>query len=327
MSEPRVKLADFLVGVKKLGIAGHVRPDGDCVGSCMGLYLYITENYPYIETHVYMEEPKGRFDYIKAMDKVEETVVDTDFDLFIAIDLSNAERIGVAGEEYVKAKKTLCIDHHVSNTKFGMVNHVIPTASSSCEVLYDMLEEEKISEAAATAIYTGIVHDSGVFKYENTSEHTMNIAGKLMSKGVNFPAVIDEGFYEKSYVQNQILGRALLESILLLKGKCIYSAISQSEMKFYGVTQKEMGGIVEQLRLTAGVDVAIFMYEISPMEYKVSLRSKKYVDCNVVAGYFGGGGHVRAAGCILKGTKHDVVNNLLEHIEQQLEEKDVLHNV
>ena len=325
MSEPRVKLADFLVGVKKLGIAGHVRPDGDCVGSCMGLYLYITENYPDIETHVYMEEPKGRFDYIKAMDKVEETVVDTDFDLFIAIDLSNAERIGVAGEEYVKAKKTLCIDHHVSNTKFGMVNHVIPTASSSCEVLYDMLEEEKISEA--TAIYTGIVHDSGVFKYENTSEHTMNIAGKLMSKGVNFPAVIDEGFYEKSYVQNQILGRALLESILLLKGKCIYSAISQSEMKFYGVTQKEMGGIVEQLRLTAGVDVAIFMYEISPMEYKVSLRSKKYVDCNVVAGYFGGGGHVRAAGCILKGTKHDVVNNLLEHIEQQLEEKDVLHNV
>ncbi len=327
MSEPRVKLADFLVGVKKLGIAGHVRPDGDCVGSCMGLYLYITENYPDIETHVYMEEPKGRFDYIKAMDKVEETVEDTDFDLFIAIDLSNAERIGVAGEEYVKAKKTLCIDHHVSNTKFGTVNHVIPTASSSCEVLYDMLEEEKISEAAATAIYTGIVHDSGVFKYENTSEHTMNIAGKLMSKGVNFPAVIDEGFYEKSYVQNQILGRALLESILLLKGKCIYSAISQSEMKFYGVTQKEMGGIVEQLRLTAGVDVAIFMYEISPMEYKVSLRSKKYVDCNVVAGYFGGGGHVRAAGCILKGTKHDVVNNLLEHIEQQLEEKDVLHNV
>ena len=327
MSEPRVKLADFLVGVKKLGIAGHVWPDGDCVGSCMGLYLYITENYPDIETHVYMEEPKGRFDYIKAMDKVEETVVDTDFDLFIVIDLSNAERIGVAGEEYVKAKKTLCIDHHVSNTKFGMVNHVIPTASSSCEVLYDMLEEEKISEAAATAIYTGIVHDSGVFKYENTSEHTMNIAGKLMSKGVNFPAVIDEGFYEKSYVQNQILGRALLESILLLKGKCIYSAISQSEMKFYGVTQKEMGGIVEQLRLTAGVDVAIFMYEISPMEYKVSLRSKKYVDCNVVAGYFGGGGHVRAAGCILKGTKHDVVNNLLEHIEQQLEEKDVLHNV
>lgn len=327
MSEACIKLADFLVGVKKLGIAGHVRPDGDCVGSCMALYLYITENYPHIETHVYMEEPKGKFDYIKAMDKVESTISDTDFDLFIAVDLSDMDRMAVAGEEYGKAKKTLCIDHHISNTKFGMANHVIPSASSSCEVLYDMLEEKKISTETATAIYTGIIHDSGVFKYESTSEHTMNIAGKLMSKGVQFPSIIDEGFYEKSYVQNQILGRALLESILLLEGKCIYSAVSESEMKFYGVSQKEMGGIVEQLRLTAGVEAAIFMYEISPMEYKVSLRSKKYVDCNVVAGYFGGGGHVRAAGCILKGTKHDVVNNLLEHIEQQLKEKGVLKNV
>lgn len=327
MAETCVKLEDFLVGVNKLGIAGHVRPDGDCVGSCMALYLYITENYPHIETHVYMEEPKGKFDYIEAMDKVEYTISDTDFDLFIAVDLSDMDRMAVAGEEYGKAKKTLCIDHHISNTKFGMVNHVVPSASSSCEVLYDMLEEEKISTQTATAIYTGIIHDSGVFKYESTSEHTMNIAGKLMSKGVQFPSIIDESFYEKSYVQNQILGRALLESILLLEGKCIYSAVSESEMKFYGVTQKEMGGIVEQLRLTSGVEAAIFMYEISPMEYKVSLRSKKYVDCNVVAGYFGGGGHVRAAGCILKGTKHDVVNNLLEHIEQQLKEKGVLKNV
>ena len=327
MAEACVKLADFLVGVKKLGIAGHIRPDGDCVGSCMGLYLYITDNYPDIETHVYLEEPKGTFDYIEAMDKAESTVSDTDFDLFIALDLSDIERMGVAGEEFKRAEKTLCIDHHISNTKFGMENHVVPTASSTCEVLYDMLEDENISIQAATAIYTGIVHDSGVFKYESTSEHTMNIAGRLMSKGVKFSSVIDEGFYEKSYVQNQILGRALLESILLLEGKCIYSAISESEMNFYGVSQREMGGIVEQLRLTAGVEVAIFMYEISPLEYKVSLRSKKYVDCNVVAGYFGGGGHVRAAGCILKGTKHDVVNNLLEHIEKQLIEKGVLSDV
>ncbi len=324
MAETCVKLADFLEGVNKLGIAGHVRPDGDCVGSCMGLYLYVTENYPNIETHVYMEKSKENFDYIKAMDKVENTINDTDFDLFIAVDLSDMDRMAVAGEEFKKAKKTLCIDHHISNTKFGMVNVVVPDASSASEVLYDMLEEDKISHDTATAIYSGIVFDSGVFKYESTSEHTMNIAGKLMSRGVDFQTIIDEGFYEKSYVQNQILGRALLESILLLDGKCIFSAVNESEMIFYGVSPNEMGGIVEQLRLTAGVDVAIFMYEIAHMEYKVSLRSKKYVDCNKVAGYFGGGGHVRAAGCILKGTEHDVVNNLLIHIEQQLKEKGIL---
>ena len=187
-----------------------------------------------------------------------------------------------------------------------------------------MLDEDKISRDTATALYTGIIHDSGVFKYESTTEHTMNIAGKLMSLGVDFPAIIDEGFYEKTYVQNQILGRALLESILLLDGKCIFSAVNKQEMEFYGVTPSEMGGVVEQLRLTAGVECAIFMYETAHMEYKVSLRSKKYVDCNAVAGYFGGGGHIRAAGCTLRGTVHDVVNNILIHIEKQLKEKGLL---
>ncbi|MFQ9933919.1 MAG: DHH family phosphoesterase [Lachnospiraceae bacterium] len=319
-----VKIDDFLKDVKKLGIAGHVRPDGDCIGSCMGLYLYIKENYPHIESHVYMEKIMGKFDYIKDIDKVENEISDTGFDLFISIDLSDRERMAVAGEEFAKTEKTLCIDHHVSNTGFGLYNHVVPDASSSCEVLYDMLDEDKISRDTATALYTGIIHDSGVFKYESTTEHTMNIAGKLMSLGVDFPAIIDEGFYEKTYVQNQILGRALLESILLLDGKCIFSAVNKQEMEFYGVTPSEMGGVVEQLRLTAGVECAIFMYETAHMEYKVSLRSKKYVDCNAVAGYFGGGGHIRAAGCTLRGTVHDVVNNILIHIEKQLKEKGLL---
>ena len=319
-----VKIDDFLKDVKKLGIAGHVRPDGDCIGSCMGLYLYIKENYPHIESHVYMEKIMGKFDYIKDIDKVENEISDTGFDLFISIDLSDRERMAVAGEEFAKTEKTLCIDHHVSNTGFGLYNHVVPDASSSCEVQYDMLDEDKISRDTATALYTGIIHDSGVFKYESTTEHTMNIAGKLMSLGVDFPAIIDEGFYEKTYVQNQILGRALLESILLLDGKCIFSAVNKQEMEFYGVTPSEMGGVVEQLRLTAGVECAIFMYETAHMEYKVSLRSKKYVDCNAVAGYFGGGGHIRAAGCTLRGTVHDVVNNILIHIEKQLKEKGLL---
>lgn len=319
-----LKIDDYLKNTKKLGIVGHVRPDGDCVGSCMGLYLYVKENYPEIDAHVYMEEPKGKFDYIDRLDEVEYTISDTEFDLFISVDLSDMDRMPIASEEFLKAKKTLCIDHHISNTGFAMENHVMPKASSACEVLYDVMDEEKISKSVATALYTGIIHDSGVFKYESTSEHTMVIAGKLMSRGVEFPTIIDEGFYEKSYVQNQILGRALLESILLLDGKCIFSEITAAEMTFYGVTASEMGGIVEQLRLTSGVDVAIFMYETAPLEYKVSLRSKKYVDCNAVAGYFGGGGHIRAAGCTMKGTVHDVVNNLLKHIEAQLKQQGVI---
>ncbi len=316
-----MKLEDILVGVKKMGIAGHVRPDGDCMGSCMGLYNYITENYSHIEAHVYMEEVPN-FEYIHNVDKIESVVKDKDFDLFVAIDVSDSNRIGVAKNEFFATANNVNIDHHVSNNNFGKINHVLPGVSSACEVLYDMLDDTKISLNTATALYTGIVHDTGVFKYNATTPHTMSVAGNLMEKGVDFPSIIDEGFYEKSYIQNQILGRALLESILILDKRCIFSKISQEEMKFYGVTSKDMGGIVEQLRLTSGVECAVFIYESAPMTYKASLRSKKYVDVNEVASYFGGGGHVRAAGCEMEGTAHDVINNISRRIEQQLMENE-----
>ena len=312
-----MKIHDKLVNVKKLGIAGHVRPDGDCVGSCMGLYNYILDNYKDIDAHIYMENPGDKFDYIANIADIEEEVKDTDFDLFIILDVSEKSRIGVALEAFESTGNTLCIDHHVSNDGIAKENVIIFNASSAAEVLYDLLDEDKISKNTAEAIYTGIVHDSGVFKYSSTSEHTMNIAGRLITKGFNFQSIIDNGFYAKSYVQNQILGRALLESIYFLDGRCIFSALSRQNMEFYGVTQKELGGIVEQLRLTKGVECAVFIYEIGELEYKVSLRSNEFIDCNAVVSYFGGGGHVRAAGCTMKGTAHDVINNLSEKIEEQ----------
>ncbi|NLL93092.1 MAG: bifunctional oligoribonuclease/PAP phosphatase NrnA [Clostridiales bacterium] len=312
-----MNIQDKLFNVKKLGIAGHVRPDGDCVGSCMGLYNYICENFPQIETHVYMESTGDRFNYINNMDKVEEEVVDTDFDLFISVDVSDKERIGVAYDVFNATTNTLCIDHHISNDGFAKENIVVPLASSASEVVFDILDEEKISKDTAEALYTGIVHDSGVFKYSSTSRHTMEVAGKLIDKGFNFQSIIDDGFYSRSYIQNKILGRALLESIVFLDGKCIFSALSKENINFYGVTHQELGGIAEQLRLTRGVECAIFIYETNDFEYKVSLRSNNFIDCNEVAGYFGGGGHIRAAGCTMKGTTHDVINNLAEKIEIQ----------
>lgn len=312
-----MKIHNKLENVKKLGIAGHVRPDGDCVGSCMGLYNYILENYKDIEAHVYMEKPGDGFDYIAHMEDVEENVKDSDFDLFIIIDVSDRDRIGVAAETFANTENTLCIDHHVSNDGIAKENVLRPGLSSAAEAVYELLDEDKISKNTAEALYTGIVHDTGVFKYPSTTSRTMEIAGKLMERGFNFQKIIDEGFYAKSYVQNQILGRALLESIVFLNGKCIFSAVTKQYMEFYGVNQNQLGGIVEQLRLTEGVECAIFMYEIGELQYKVSLRSNNIIDCNEVAGYFGGGGHVRAAGCIMNGTTHDVVNNLSEKIEEQ----------
>ncbi|MEE0685931.1 MAG: bifunctional oligoribonuclease/PAP phosphatase NrnA [Lachnospiraceae bacterium] len=311
-----MKLSERIESVNSIAIAGHTRPDGDCVGSCMGLYNYLKENYPTKDVAVYLEDTGSGFAYINRIDEA----IDIDdeekqVDLFILLDTSDLSRIGVANKLFENAKSTICIDHHISNPGLAMENIIVSNASSAAEVLFDLLDEDKISKETAEAIYTGIIHDSGVFKYASTSEHTMNIAGKLMSKGIDFQTIIDDGFYAKTYAQNQILGSALLESVRFFDGKCIFSVVTEREMEFFGVTNKDLGGIVEQMRLTEGVECAIFLYEIEPLTYKVSLRSKKYLDVNKVAGYFGGGGHVRAAGCICKGTTHDVINNLAERIE------------
>lgn len=316
------KIANELKGINTVAIAGHVRPDGDCVGSCMGLYLYLKENYPDIAADVYLEQPGAQFSFLSCFKEIK-TVYETGkvYDLLITLDVSDKNRIGVAEEAYETAKKRVCIDHHISNRGLGDINEIRPDASSTCEVLYTLLEEEKVSKAVAEAIYTGMVHDTGVFQYSCTSPETMRIAAKLMEKGIPFTKIVEESFYEKTYVQNQILGRCLMESILLMDGKCVIGVVKKKMMDFYHVEPKDLDGIVQQLRIIKGVEVAIFIYEVKPQEFKVSLRSKGKVNVNEVASYFGGGGHVLAAGCTFHGSVYDVMNNLLEIIEKQLVEE------
>ena len=220
------------------------------------------------------------------------------------------------------AGKTLCIDHHITNPGFAEQNWVDAQASSTAELVYQALEEDKISKETAEAVYLGIIHDTGVFQYSNTTPRTMQIAGRLMAKGIDFSRIIEDTFYRKTYVQNQVLGRALMESILLLDGKIIVGRIRQKDMSFYGVGPADLEGIVSQLRVTAGVEVAIFLYETGTQEYKASLRSNGIVDVSAVCSYFGGGGHVKAAGCTMHGSLYDVVNNLTLHIEQQLNDSE-----
>lgn len=313
------KIANELAEVNTVAIAGHVRPDGDCVGSCMGLYLYLKENYPEIATDVYLELPGEQFSFLSCFEEIKTAYKPGKvYDLLITLDVSDKNRIGVALEGYETAKKRVCIDHHISNRGLGDVNEIRPNASSTCEVLYTLLEEEKVSKVVAEALYTGMVHDTGVFQYSCTSPETMRIAAKLMEKDIPFTKIVEESFYEKTYVQNQILGRCLMESILIMDGKCVIGVVKKKMMDFYHVEPKDLDGIVQQLRVIKGVEVAIFIYEVKPQEFKVSLRSKGRVNVNEVASYFGGGGHILAAGCTFHGSVYDVINNLLEIIEKQL---------
>ena len=310
-------LSDILKDVKSVGITGHIRPDGDCTGSVLALYNYIVENMPETDVDLYLEQPGSEFYYLKNIDKIKNTPEDKKYDVFFVLDCSSLDRIEPFISCFNNASKTVCIDHHVSNTGFTDLSKIEPQASSACEVLYGTMDADKISRNVAECIYTGIIHDTGVFKYSCTSKKTMEIAGEMMEKGIDYSDIIDNTFYKKTYVQNQILGRALLESVLFYDGKCIFTTVTMDEMEFYGVTGRELGGIVEQLRLTDAVEVAIFLYQTGEEEYKVSLRSKKKIDVAAIATQFGGGGHVRAAGYTAKGSVYQIINSIGELIEKQ----------
>lgn len=319
-----IVLSEILAEKQAVALGGHIRPDGDCVGSVMGLYLYLQEQYPELQVDVYLENLADRFLFIQDTDKIHSEIDDLKvYDLFICMDCGDKERLGFSAPLFESAKMTACIDHHVSNEAFADYNEIIPDASSTSELIYRLIDKDKISLHCAEALYMGIAHDTGVFQYSCTSRRTMEIAGKLMEKGFDFNELLDQTFFQKTYLQNQILGRALLESMLLMDGKCIISALRKKDLDFYGVTSEDLDGIVSQLRNTTGVEVAIFLYETAIQEFKVSLRSNGRVDVSRVASYFGGGGHVRAAGCTMQGSVYDVLNNLTLHIEKQLKGADL----
>ncbi len=316
-----IRITEEVRNAGSIAVSGHIRPDGDCVGSVMGLYLYLKKELPEAEIDVYLEKPAEIFDCISHIEdiKSEFNNVDTGkiYDVFIVLDCAD-DRLGEVRVLYEKARKKINIDHHISNPGCGDVRIVEPERSSTAELLYDLMDPAALDEEIARALYIGIIHDTGVLRYSNTAPHTLQVVSELIKFGFDFSKIIDDTFYEKTYVQTQIMGRAILESVRFMHDKCIVSMVSRRMMDFYQVTPQDLDGIVNQLLAVKGVECAIFMYEIRTLEYKISMRSKGRVDVAGVAMRFGGGGHVRAAGCTMNGTYHDNINNLAIGIAEQL---------
>ncbi len=309
-------------GAGRIGISGHIRPDGDCVGAVLGLYLYLKKALPQAVVRVLMEKPPETFAYLGGFDEiVTDFPEEQPFDVFFVLD-TGADRIGGAESYFREAEKRINVDHHLRTEGSGDVNYLDPAVGSTCELVYNLIGEEHLDRDIAMALYTGIIHDTGVFQYSNTTPETMRKGARLIGYDIGFPRLIQETFYQKTYLQTQIMGRALMESIRFLDGKCIVSAVDKKTMAFYNVGPKDLDGIVNQLKNIEGIECAIFMYQTDVLEYKVSLRSTERVNVAQVAGFFGGGGHARAAGCTMRGTFHDCVNNLSLHIERQLATND-----
>lgn len=303
----------------RIGISGHIRPDGDCVGAVLGLRMYLKKCFPEAEVSVYLEKPPVIFSDIRGFDEIcSDFPREEPFDVFFALDCS-ADRLGAAETYFREAEKRINIDHHISNAGSGDINYIMPQVGSTCELIYDLVDRSLLDKELAMAIYIGIIHDTGVFQYSNTTPETLRKAADLITYGFDFPRLIQETFYQKTYVQSQIMGRAMMESIRFLDNRCIVSVVEKKTMEFYDVKPSDLDGIVNQLRNIEGLDCAVFMYQTGVLEYKVSMRSSEKVDVAKVASYFGGGGHMRAAGCTMSGTFHDCINNLSLHIEKELE--------
>lgn len=307
------------IGKNSIGIAGHVRPDGDCAGSTLAVYNYIKNNYPNCDVKLFLEPIPNIFKFLQRSSEIISDF-DTDyvFDLFITLDCGDLGRIGGAAKYFENALDTVCIDHHVSNKEFAMDNYIFPDASSTCELVYELMNKSLITKGIAECLYTGMIHDTGVFQYSCTSAKTMEIAGKLMDRGIDYPKIVDDTFYTKTFNQNKILGQALLKSQLHYDGQVISCVISAEEMAEFDVMPKHLDGIVNQLRVTKDVRVALFMYETNEGAYKGSLRVNGEFDATKVAMAFGGGGHVKAAGFSIEGPEEEALSRVLLEIKKYL---------
>lgn len=315
-----VNLSKELSNAKRIGISGHIRPDGDCVGSTMALYLYIKKTKPDADVHIFLEKPADIFSCIKDVELIEDAdTCGEDFDVFFAIDCAK-DRLGASEHLFSNAKCTINIDHHISNPGSGDYNYIVPTASSASELVYDLIDHEKLDEDIAKALYIGIIHDSGVLQYSNTSPKTLRIVADLISFGFDFSKLIDETFYEKTYMQTKIMGKTLGDSYLCLDGRVSVGVVSKKDMEEFSLVPHDLDGIVNQLRYIKGVYVGVFLYELNEGEYKVSLRSNGLVDVSRVSKKFDGGGHVRASGCTIKKPLNETLDLLIEAIKEEIKE-------
>ena len=317
-------LEEQLDKVSSVAIAGHIKPDGDCVGSCLAVYNYLKEFHPDFKTDLYLEPIPNLFRFLSRSDEIISTSnneINSNYDLFIVLDCGDTGRLGPNAVLMDRSKRVICVDHHISNTGFGDDSRIVPDASSTAELVFELLPQERITKQIAECLYVGIVHDTGIFQYSCTSSKTMNIAGFLMDTGIDFPRIVDKTYMEKTYEQHLILAKALLKSERYLDGACIVSVITLQEMEECHVLPKHLEGIVQSLRSTKDVEAAVFLYQTNPEEYKISLRSSSdAVDVAKIAIAYGGGGHIRAAGASTKLSPKECISQIVAMIQEQLEQ-------
>lgn len=316
-------ILDYIEENDKFLVTSHVSPDGDNIGSSLSINNFlkkIGKEVIYVLDDNYTENLM--FLYDEDVKKESSDVKSSDYTV-IALDAGDYSRICVDKNILEDSKGIICIDHHVTNGNYGFLKYIDVEGSSTCELVYNLIMryEERfnrkiIDEDIATYLYAGLITDTGNFQYSNTEESSFFMAAELISRGAKKSYLVEKLFQSNSLEFYKILGEAL-ENLEIIDSKISITAVAKEMMDKHKVKYDDIDGITPYTRDIKGVELGIFIKEKEIGEIKVSFRSKNYVDCSKLASEFGGGGHIRAAGCTIKDLNIDLVRKLL--IEKAVE--------
>lgn len=320
------KTIEAIKKYKRFLITAHVNLEGDSLGS----QLAVKELVEGLGKEAFILDADEVPDHYKFLPRTNEVSNDiakkTDFDAALILDCPTLKRIGKVRRVLTKDKFIINIDHHISNEKFGDVNWVDPNASSAGEMVYRLFKEMKrpLTKEIALSLYIAILTDTGSFNYDNTSSITHEIAGELLGYGLE-PASVSENVYERRSLSDiKLLGLVLASLEVNKKGNVAFAEITTKMLRATGADISKAEGLVNYARSIEGVKVAILFREEPKDNQKVhvSFRSKGDIDVNKIASNFGGGGHVRAAGCIVEGKLAEVEKRVVAKVEAVLSGRD-----
>ncbi|MBU0605505.1 MAG: bifunctional oligoribonuclease/PAP phosphatase NrnA [Candidatus Omnitrophica bacterium] len=309
---------------KKFLISAHINPEGDSLCSQLAMKELIAA----LGKEAVMVNNDPVPDHYKFLPGIGKLSTDlsgkVDFDAALILDCPTLKRIGGVADMIGKDKTVINVDHHISSERFGDVNWVDSDASSTGEMVYKLFKEMDVplTREIALCLYIAILTDTGSFNYDNTSAITHEIAGDLLGYGLE-PGSVSESVYERrTLVDIKLLGLVLSTLKVNRSGEIAYLAITRKMIAETGADISKSEGFVNYARSIDGIKVAAFFKEDAKDANKinVSFRSKSGIDVNKIASFFGGGGHVKASGCVLEGTLADVEAKVVAKIEEALKE-------
>ena len=308
-----IKQADNIV------ILTHESPDGDAIGSSLAVKLMLQELDK--QADVIIPEYPRMFGFLPSANEIKEESNREKYDLAISVDCGNFKRLA-KNEYFENAKKTIVIDHHGSNNMYGDLNYVNPVSPACCEILISMAEYFgiEISKEIGTCIMTGIITDTGGFRHSGITPDTFEYTAELIRVGVDIPDIYKRTMGTKTKANFELMKRIMNRMELLEDGKVSFTYMTSQDELEVNAESGDHDGLVNIAKDIEGVQVAIFVRQKDNEDvYKVSLRSEDGINVSDICLLFGGGGHARAAGALIKGTLEEVKEKLMKEIKKWME--------